>query len=1060
VVGEQADVLTGCPNCGEPNPARARFCLNCGRPLPRLEAARQAPPSGTRKLVTVVFSDLTGSTALGERLDPEALSRLLGRWYAVATGVMERHSGTVQKFAGDAVMAVFGIPVAHEDDAVRAVRAAAGLHEGLAELNEELRATYGVELELHTGVNTGQVLTGNPDLGDALVVGDAVNVAARLEQAAEPGTILLGRSTWRLVRDAVTAERVPPLELRGKRGPTEAWRLVSVDPDAPGRARRQDAAFVGRDDELAVLTGAADRVAAGEGPHTVKLLGGAGVGKTRLVAETLAGLAGVAVLHGRCLPYGDGITMWPLAEVVRQAAGIGPGDAAGPARAKLTGLLAGAPDGVRVAERLGRLIGLDQAAAPIQEAAWAAGRLVAVLAAARPLVLVFDDLHWAEPGFLETLDRLPAELGGAPVLLVELARPEVLEARPDWAGAGPGTTVLELDPLGGADARALLDELAAPAALPAEAAERITGVAEGNPLFLEELLASLVEDGRLERDGEQWRVAGDLDRAGPPPTVQALLGARLDRLDPSDRDLLERAAVTGEVFELAMLVELTGPQERAGLPERLAGLARREFLRPAPARLAAEGGWRFRHVVVRDAVYDRMPKQTRTRLHQQVAALVEARAGERAREYGEIIGYHLEQATRWQAELGQRDTLLSRRASGWLAQAGRRALAGGDLPAGTSLLERADVLAPGDGRLLGDLAEALVAAGAFDRAGVALDRAEASAGDDPGLAAGVGVARLHLRIETEPEVELDELRPQVAAAIATLTELGDEQGLARAWRLAGYERFVACRITEAEEAVRRSVDHAARAGDGRLEAYGTGLLAAAAYWGPLPAAEGVARCRAILAEADGNRYLQTSTLQVLGACLAMLGHVAEAREQAALGLAVAAELGGNRLTAIAGQFAAAVELLAGEPAAAEAILLPGYRDLERVGDTGARSNLAADLAWACALQGRGDEAAGYVEVSARLAARQDLYAQVRWRLALVRVLAGGSEAARAATLAAEAVELAERTDMTNLHADALVELARTQEAETAFITLSAAQTRYRAKGNLAAATGLADRRTA
>ena len=716
-------------------------------------------------------------------------------------GVVHHHGGSVEKFAGDAVMAVFGIPTVHEDDALRATRAAADMHAALGDLNEELWREWGVRLELHTGVNTGEVIAGDPGLSTSLVVGDAVNLAARLEQAAGPGQILLGRDTWSLVRDAVEVEPPRVLEIPGRRAGEPAYRLLAVRPGAAGRARRLDAPFVGRASELRLFRWAYERTATEAGLTLVTVLGGAGVGKTRLVLEATGGLEGrPALLLGRCLPYGNGSTFWPLAEVVRQAAGIGLEDPPEQARAKLAALLdGGAPDGTLVAERIGQLIGLEADPAPIEEAAWSTRRLLEVLAAERPLVVVFDDLHWAEPTFLDLVERL-GDGGGdeAPILLVAVARPELLEQRPAWAGGRPNAVSMLLEPLGPDESGALLDGLAGGGPLPARARERIARAAGGNPLFIEELLAALVEEGRLRREAGAWVVAGDLAASGTPPTIQALVGARLDRLDGRDRDVLERAAVVGQAFESDTVAELSPPAARDEVPERLRGLVRREFLRTAPASLPAEAGYQFRHLLVRDAVYQAVPKQVRADLHERLAGLLEARAGARVREYEEIVGYHLEQAWRCRAELGPLDRRgheLGARAAGRLAAAGRRALARGDTPAATALLDRAVALLPaGHPRLallLTDLADSLITTGDYRRGDQALTEALAAAGpDDAGLRAHVLITRLQMRLTTEPELEFEPLRRQVEEAIAVLERLGDERGLARAWRLLGYERFV------------------------------------------------------------------------------------------------------------------------------------------------------------------------------------------------------------------------------------------------------------------------------
>jgi class 3 adenylate cyclase/tetratricopeptide (TPR) repeat protein len=984
----------------------------------------------------VVVSDLSGSTALGERLDPESLSQVMARYYEAMRAVVLHHGGTVEA-VGDAVHAVFGVPAAHEDDALRAVRAAAGMHAALDELNQRLAGEGRVRLELHTGVNTGEVVAGDPNLG-SLVVGDAVNLAARLEQAAGPGEILLGHGTWSLVRDAVEVEPPQVVATPGREDGEPAYRLMAVRPGTAGRARRLDAPFVGRASELQLFRWAYERAAGEAALHLLTVLGGAGVGKTRLVLEAAAGLPGdPAVLAGRCLPYGNGSTFWPLAEVVRQAAGIGLDDPPAAARAKLAAVVEADPDRALVAERIGQLIGLEAAPAPIEEAVWSTRRLLQALAAGRPLVAVFDDLHWAEPTFLDLLEQLAETTQEGPILLVAVGRPELLEQRPGWAGGRPNALSVLLEPLGPDDSGALLDGLAGGGALPAQARERICRAAGGNPLFIEELLATLVEEGRLRRRDGGWEVAGDLAGTGIPPTIQALVAARLDRLDGRDRDVLERAAVVGLAFEQATVAELTPEAARAEVPERLRGLVRRELLRTAPARRQREAGYQFRHLLVRDAVYQGVPKGVRAELHERLAGLLEARAGARVREYEEIVGYHLEQAWRCLAELGpieRRGRELGARAAGRLAAAGRRALARGDTPAATALLDRALAVLPGGdparGHLLNDLAESLVAAGDFGRAGEVLTAATVAAeagGDGDGLLAQVAVGRLGMRLLIEPGLPLDAIQGEVESAIAALEVAGDDRGLARAWRLLGYESFMRCRIERAEAALARTIEHARRAADERVDAYARGMLAAAAFWGPLPVAEGVARCRRLLEEAAGNRYVEGSVLHILGALAAMQGRFDQARDRVDQGAEVAAALGRLRLAAIWSQFAATVESLAGRPEAASERLARGYRALERMGETGARSNLAADLAHSMALGGRPDEARRYAEESRALAAREDVYAQVRWRAAAARALAaaGDGDHDRAVRLAREAVALAEATDMLNLQADALVDLAET-----------------------------------
>src|SRR3954454_3049615 len=443
-----------CASCGRENPEGFKFCGNCGAPL---EAS--APAREMRKVVTIVFCDLTGSTALGDRTDPETLRATMRGYYEAMRTILERHGGTVEKFVGDAVMAVFGVPVAHEDDALRAVRAAWEMREAVPALG----------LAARIGVNTGEVVAGE---GDTLVTGDAVNVAARLEQAAAAGDVLggaetrglvrdaaaaagdvlVGAETRRLVRDAAAAEAVA-VDAKGK-GTLQAFRLTEVDPSAPAVARHLDAQLVGRQRELELLRQAADRSVRESGCHLFTLLGAAGVGKSRLVAEFLDE-TGATVIHGRCLDYGDGITYWPVVEALKQ---LGP----------------------RATPVLGQLV--SGAGSP-NELFWSIRALLEDVARERPLVVLFDDIHWGQPTFLDLLDHVADLSRGAPILLLCLARPELLDARPGWGGGKLNATTLLLEPLSAEECTLLIAELGD---LDEATRARILETAGGNPLFAEE----------------------------------------------------------------------------------------------------------------------------------------------------------------------------------------------------------------------------------------------------------------------------------------------------------------------------------------------------------------------------------------------------------------------------------------------------------------------------------------------------------------------------------------------------------------------------------------------
>ena len=701
------DARMRCPTCGQDNPDRAKFCLECGASL----AAAAELATESRRVVSIVFADMAGSTAIGERLDPEALRRVQARYFDAMAEVIERHGGTVEKYIGDAVMAVFGIPRLHEDDPLRAVRAADGMQRALDPLNEELRADHGVEVRIRVGVNTGEVVAGDPGAGQRLVTGDAVNVAARLEQAAGADEVLLGGSTYRLVKDAVRVEPVDPLPLKGKSEPVPAFRLLEVVPDTMGHVRNLDAPMVGRNRELEILRQALRRVIDERTSHLFTLLGPAGVGKSRLVREFLMGASDARVLRGRCLSYGEGITYYALAEIVRAAAGLGDGDDAATVRSAVEVLLGDADEATRIVAALGAVVGWSEPAGA-EDTAWAVRKSLEHLARAQPLVLVIDDLHWAEPLLLDLVEHLADWTRDAPVLLLVIARPELLELREGWGGGKVNATTILLEPLPGAAATELLENLLGDNDLPHDAQERTLAAAEGNPLFVEEMVGMLIDDGLLRFDGQVWRAAEDLAHLTVPPTIQLLLAARLDRLDAEERAVVERGAVEGKVFHAGAVTSLVPEPLRAQVRPRLLTLARKELIRPDRAQFVGEDAFRFRHLLTRDAAYQAMPKEQRAELHERFAEWLEGVSGDRRDEYVEILAHHLEQAWRYRRELGEYDdatrTLGNRAAAALRASAGR-SMNRGDLLTSTHLLERGVEMATGadHGTTPIDLAESL-----------------------------------------------------------------------------------------------------------------------------------------------------------------------------------------------------------------------------------------------------------------------------------------------------------------------------------------------------------------
>jgi class 3 adenylate cyclase len=702
-----------CPNCGEETPERARFCPVCG------VAQTEVPgPQGLRKVVTIVFCDLCDSTKLGERLDPETLRQVIARYFEAMSEALNRHEGAIEKFIGDAVMAVFGTPTVREDDALRGVRAAAEMRSTLAELNDQLEERWGVRLQARTGVNTGEVITGDPSRGEGFVSGDAVNVAARLEQTAPPGEILIGEHTLELVRDSVVVEPVPPLELKGKSEPVPAFRLVEVTDGPAERARRLDAPLIGRERELALMREAFDRAVAGRGCELVTLVGPAGIGKSRLAEDFGASVAGEAkVVAGRCLSYGEGLTFWPLRAIVEGLVGSADDESSEQAQARIARLLEDDEDTATIVERVAGALGQSEAAAYPAETFWAVRKLLEAAAREQPLVILFEDIHWAEPTFLELIEHLAGKTEGVPILIVAAARTDLFDVRPDFGGAVAAATKLELHPLGAEQSRTLIEQLVGDAGAAADLPDRVFAAAQGNPLFVEELVRMLLEERHAE----------------VPPTIHALLAARLDRLEPAERAVVEAAAVVGRSFSAGAVLELAGGDDRAELERQLSALVAKQLIEPDGSRFAGEQTFSFNHILVRDVAYQGILKGQRSELHASFAAWLERVAGERANEYEEILGYHLERAHRYLAELGpldERGRQLATRAAARLGSSGGRALARGDIGPAVNLLERAVSLLAEDDLLRRDLTVklgiALAESGQLSRADALLhDRIEA-----------------------------------------------------------------------------------------------------------------------------------------------------------------------------------------------------------------------------------------------------------------------------------------------------------------------------------------------
>jgi class 3 adenylate cyclase len=1045
-----------CPDCGEENPGRFRLCGYCG--------ARLSPPVAAeevRKTVTVVFCDLKGSTSLGESLDSETLREVLSAYFSAMRQVLERHGGTVEKYIGDAIMAVFGLPRLHEDDALRAVRAALEMRTALQDLNVRLHATWGVNLENRTGVNTGEVVAGDPATGQRLATGDTVNVAARLEQAAPDGQVLIGETTWRLVKEGVTVEPMGLLGLKGKSAGVRAYRLTGVSGEA--MTRRADGPVVGRDTELGILLDAFDHARGSLRCEVVTVLGQAGLGKSRLIEEFIRRAAGHArVLRGRCLPYGEGITFWPIAEALRQAAGILLEDAEEEARAKLDTLVGeGRQD---AAARIWSLIGSGPGGYSQDELLWSVRYVLETMARRQPLVVIFDDIHWAERIFCELIEHVVDTVEGVPLLVICAARHELAEEYPGFLAGRPAARRIELRELSRADTARVLGNLVGDVKLPASLENRILSVADGNPLFAEQMISMLIDSGMITPHDGGWALAGGPGDVMVPPNISSLLASRLDCLPPLEQGIAERAAVIGLEFNRGAVAALApGGDADTDLAPPLSALCAKRLIRAAGAGAGGEG-YQFGHLLVRDAAYDRLLKRTRARLHERFADWLLEISGTRAAEFEEIIGYHLEQAFRYRAELGPVDAQtrsLGERAARHLGVAGSRAIDRGDMPAAASLLQRAAGLLEREHqdrpRLLLEAGEALTDAGELAAAESALEAARDGAallGNDA-IGRSAELARLQLRFSTDAGSAHEGIAARAQELIAELEEDADHRGLARAWRLLYYVHGTASRWGRAAEAAGQTIRHAEQAGDERMARRFAGMLAISVLYGPTPADEAIRYCKRVLSRAVEDRKASAITEVALAHLEAMRGNFELARLRYRRSRALLEEFGWRFSAALTSHDSAPVEMLAGDLEAAERELRQDYQTLEQMGERNYISTTAGILAEVLYRQARYQEAAELVAVCRGLASPDDVASQFLWRCVHAKLLARDRQHEQADAILAEALGLIGDSDWVDWQGNGFMDLAEVcrlrGRVADAIEALGQASARFAAKGNVVSA---------
>ena len=980
-----------CANCGTENPEGFRFCGNCAAPLAQAAAAREQ-----RKTVTVLFCDVTGSTALGETTDPEALRALLARYFERMKGIVEAHGGTVEKFIGDAVMAVFGVPQVHEDDALRAVRAALEMRDALP----------GMGISGRIGIDTGEVVTGTTE---RLATGDAVNVAARLQQAAAPQEILIGRATYELVETVVDATEIAALTLKGKAQPVRAYRLTRVT-GAP--TRRNDVPMVGRTTELRRMRDACDQAVGDRSCQLFTILGSAGVGKSRLVHEFLDDLD-ATVVRGVCLPYGEGITYWPIVEVIRQ-------------------LGASRPD-LHLDDDLASLLGQEKFTAPSDQIAWAFRKLLEQIARDRPLVVVFDDIQWAEPKFLDLIEHVADLSRDAPILLLCMARPDLLDRRPTWAGGKLNATNLLLEPLSSGESAQMVEALVG--GFPEDVRARLIEAAEGNPLFVEEMVALVRESG-----DENVRI---------PPTIHALLAARLDQLDEHEREVLERGSIEGRLFHRGA-VEALYPEEHQ-VATRLTALVRKDLVRPDKAELPGEDAFRFRHLLIRDAAYDALPKSTRADLHERFARWLEE-FGADLPELDEILGYHLEQAVRYRMALNQRvDPGLAKRARDRLAAAGRRAHERGDEHAAASLLLRTDDLPiPPDLALQADLIMVVF----FDSPGPrALELGQRHL--ERALTAGDRAAELCARMEIERVrtfLEPVGVSDRLAALADEAAELFESTDNLRGMYAVHIARAQVANMRSDVAGVMSNVQSNVDISN-RLGIKNNKMIGQLANW-RVGSAEPTSKTLEWFAT-EAAAY-HGGVDQHRAEAMAMAGRFAEARTYLGQDLTFAkAMLGPHAMGGVMAFAGARVEYWAGDFAKAIEYGEAGTASLIDVGERGVASSAAGILARTYCETGDFDKAAEWATRANELGAPDDVLTNIMVAQATGLVRASRGEAADAERILKAGVELAKTTNSPVILGDLTYDLAWAYQllgdGQKARIEFTRALEMYEAKEHVAMA---------
>jgi DNA-binding SARP family transcriptional activator/class 3 adenylate cyclase len=987
-----------------------------------------------RRMVTVVSADLAVSSEPG--VDPEALGRLTARSLDVGTDVLRRHGARVEEVVGDMLLGFFGLPIAHEDDAVRAVRAAVELRAAVEALNEDVQPVRGIRFSMRAGIETGEMVVGGTGSHRATASGQVLNATSRLHQAAGEGEVIVGPATQRLITGAAVLKPAGAMAVGGSGDTLPAWWVLDVVSSAPAVARHLDAPMRGRQAEITRLRTAFRRTVRAGTAYRFTVLGEAGIGKSRLTEEFLEWIGSDArIITGRCPAYGEGITFLPLREAVLEAAGPRGWRA-------LAELLEGEDDAPQLVDQIAGAIGLTPQQGRPDELFPAVRRLFEALAKGHPLVVVFEDLHWAEPTLLDLVEYLGRRAGGR-VFLLCLARPELIEERPDWAATGSAGETLLLEPLTLAEVEDLLVDRAGPT-VPTETLGHIAETARGNPLFAEQLLAAF-EDGSIDVI---------------PASLRGLLAMRLDRLGPGERDLLRCAAIVGidcdEDALLALLPDEAGPF----VDRHLQALERKQLIARGDER-----AFRFGHVLIQLAAYQSMTREDRARLHERFADWLETGAPAPPPELDETVGYHLEQAVEHRRASGVIDAAqsgLAERAGERLASAAERSLGRFDLTAAENLLSRARSLLPSDHAkrpvVTQRLAEAYLVLGRFTQGQeLLLELAEAArAGGDQSYERSARLERTRIQFIIGPDpVPLASIRREAEKTAGFYADAGDDAGRGRASFLLGCVHMHEGGITAARQEFQESLADADRSGQIREELATRWLLAMAIVLGSTP----VPRCITACEELSTTRGTEhPGVLTELALLSAMVGRFDEARDlNERARRAFIERMRVRRLLRFVAQSNATVELLAGELAAAERELRSVLEYVRETGERDPLSQAAARLSSVLRAQGRSDEAASLAVLSEQAAPSEGVAAQALSRAAMARTASEAGDHREAERLAREAVRLAPH-EMLNLRADVLVELAEVLRAGDhelgAMKAVEEAGRLYRRKGNTSSAARL------